>query len=118
MWTNVNAALHEGTALGRVMREADRFKAGGGDVTQMSDAAVGNMYRKWAAGAKNLVGDVRRRGTTPMATLFHASVPFSGAMFQAWAVVGNAFRKNPGKFGLALATTIGLPTAMEVTWKA
>ena len=112
IWTHINNAAQEGTALGRVMREVSRK----GGLGAIPDAEVGRFMRTATRKAKDLVGDVRRRGTSPVARQFHASVPFSGAMFQAWAVVGNAMYKNPKMFGAALLTTIALPAAMEVTW--
>ena len=111
-WTNLNNSLHEGAALGRVMRVVSNK----GGLKAIKDEDVGRLMRTGVREAKDLVGDVMRRGTSPVARAFHASVPFSGAMFQAGAVVGNAIHKNPKMFTTALLTTVALPVAMEVTW--
>ena len=110
LWNNINSAMHEGVALGRIMREVEQS---GKTVT---DAGFDQLVRRKTKVAKDLVGDVTKRGTSSVAKTFHAATPFSGAMFQAWATLGGAMKKNPGKFAMALGATVALPTASEVAW--
>jgi len=109
IWKHFNTAMHEGTALGMTMRRlAD--EAGPGQVS-------GNRVREIVTEVKTMTGDVRRRGSSTAMKAFNASVPFSGAMLQAWSTAGRAMHKAGwGKSVATLSTVIGMPTAMEVTW--
>jgi hypothetical protein len=109
IWKHFNTAMHEGTALGMTMRRlAD--EAGPGQVS-------GNRIREIVSEVKTMTGDVRRRGSSTAMKAFNASVPFSGAMLQAWSTAGRAMHKAGwGKSVATLSTVIGMPTAMEVTW--
>ena len=111
-WTHMNSSLHEGTALGVVMRDITRK----GGLKALPDKQVGNIIRSSVRKAKDRVGDVRRRGTSVASDAFHTHVPFSGAMLQAWSVLGQAMRDHPYRFMGAVALTVGMPAAMEVTW--
>ena len=118
MWTSLNTAAHEGTALGVIMREAAKE---GVDVAAASPAQLRHFKRL----ARERVGDVTRRGASPIADVLNAAVPFSGAMLQSWAVMGRAMRpislggKNSmAKWMPAIVATIGLPAATEVVWNS
>ena len=110
IWKHFNTAMHEGTALGMTMR---RLADEPGEFGQVS----GNRVREIVSEVKTMTGDVRRRGSSTAMKAFNASVPFSGAMLQAWSTAGRAMHKAGwGKSVATLSTVIGMPTAMEVTW--
>ena len=112
MWMNLQTAMHEGAVFGKVLREADKR----GGFHNIPKKEQGRFFRTAEQQAKNLVGDVQRRGTSPGAQLVHTAIPFAGATIQAWATLGRAILKNPKMTMPAIATIVGGPTVSEVVW--
>ena len=105
IWKHLNESLHEGTAYGITLR-----KLGPG-----AEDATSSAIREARQAATDLVGDTRLTGSS--VDWFHAMTPFSGAMIQAYSVLGRALKLAGSKRGAkVIATLIGIPTALEVSY--
>ena len=110
-WTHLNNAFHEAPGLNRAMtlyakRSIPKGKGRG--------KAIRDITRE----TREDVGDMTKLPSNPTMRNIHAMTPYWGAMMQGWSVVGRAIRDNPEKFIPAVAATIILPTAMEITWNS
>jgi len=113
IWNHLNTAMHEGTALGITMRKAHEAALKN---PEKSFSVISRQARKDAI---DLVGSVNLRGSSDIAKAFHAVVPYSGPMLQAWSTLGRAFKVAGVRRALgATIAAIGLPTALEVTYNS
>jgi len=109
MWKQTVSAVHEGTAYGLQLKRIGQARRAGIDITP-------EMHRRFATESKELVGDMRNVGASPVARFAHAAVPFSAPMIQSWATLGAAFKTNPGRFTAGVAALIGAPTITELSF--
>ena len=106
MWKVLNQAMHEGPATGALMRYVNDAK---GPLTPQ-------MLRDAVIHSKDLAGNMKQMGAGKFITGFHASVPFSGAMVQAFNSIGGAIKKDTKRFVAALTATVGIPTVAELLY--
>lgn len=108
IWTYFNSAMHEGVALGATIR---RMKETG--------AKTANEIRMARKAAADLVGNTKLQGSSRLARELNASVPFYGAMLQAFYTLGKAYHKaGPVQFGSRMALAVGLPAALEIAYNS
>lgn len=106
IWKHLNAAAHEGTTVGVTLRK-------------LAGETNPNAIRQARKHAADLVGDVRLRGSSEVAKAVNATIPFSGAMLQAFSTLGRAMKKAGWKKTMGVFTAgIGMPTALEVTYNS
>ena len=111
IWNHLNTSLQEGTALGITMRKARELADKNPTQTQS------RLSREARRIANDIVGDVRLRGSSDTGKAFHALVPFSGAMLQAWSTLGRSMKKGGVQKTLGtVVAAVGIPTALEVTY--
>jgi len=111
VWNHLNTAMQEGTALGITMRKAREL------ADKNPTQAQSRLSREARKIANDIVGDVRLRGSSDTGKAFHAVVPFSGAMLQAWSTLGRSMKKGGVQKTLGtVVAAVGIPTALEVTY--
>ena len=115
IWRHINEAFHEGTKYGVIVRKASE-RAIENEAKGVSREAI---WRRATAEAIDITGDPRLRGSWLHS--FNSAVPFSGAMFSAWTVLGRAMAKSTGGGGLkktmaTIAGIAGMPTALEIVY--
>jgi len=72
-----------------------------------------------AAGKANIIGkhgggDYLAMGSSEFVRNFRAWVPFAGAAIHSMRALGKAFKDDPVKTGIAMATVVGVPAAAEL----
>ena len=106
IWKHLNAAAHEGTNVGVTLRK-------------LAGETNPNAIRTARKEAADLVGDVRLRGSSEIAKAVNATIPFSGAMLQAFSTLGRAMKKAGWTKTMGVfAAGIGTPTALEVAYNS
>ena len=106
IWKHLNAAAHEGTTVGVTLRK-------------LAGETNPNAIRTARKEAADLVGDVRLRGSSEIAKAVNATIPFSGAMLQAFSTLGRAMKKAGWTKTMGVfAAGIGTPTALEVAYNS
>lgn len=108
IWNYLNGAMHEGVAFGTTIRNI-----------RETGAKTANELRIAKRMSADLVGNTRLQGSSQFARGANASVPFYGAMLQAFYTLGKTYKKvGPAKFATRMSLAIGIPAALEAAYNS
>jgi len=113
-WKYVVSSLHEGPVIAFALRDLKNLSP---ELARENPVAYGREVRRIMRNARTEGADTRRVGSSQAAEVAQLTVPFFGAMVQAWHSLAKAASGiGLARFSTLVATGIGLPTVAEVAW--